>query len=76
MIRNLQSLSSSNEKSDTSRRDHLLQLAAWYRARAECAGSPWIWEARLQRADDLEREARNGRSLRSDRLIMKVETGA
>jgi hypothetical protein len=34
MIRNLQSLSSSNEKSDTSRRDHLLQLAAWYRARA------------------------------------------
>ena len=58
MIRNLQSLSSSNEKSDTSRCDHLLQLAAWYRARAECAGSPWIWEARLQRADDLEREAR------------------
>jgi hypothetical protein len=58
MIRNLQSLSSSNEKSDTSRCDHLLQLAAWYRARAERAGSPWIWEARLQRADDLEREAR------------------
>ena len=33
------------------------QLAAWYREFAERAGSPWIWEARLRRAKDLEAEA-------------------
>jgi hypothetical protein len=37
--------------------DMLRQLAAWYREFAERAGSPWIWEARLRRAKDLEAEA-------------------
>jgi hypothetical protein len=36
----------------------LRELAAWYRDFAERAGSPWIWEARLRRAEDLEAEAR------------------
>jgi hypothetical protein len=35
----------------------LRKLAAWYREFAERAGNPWVWEARLQLADDLEREA-------------------
>jgi hypothetical protein len=35
----------------------LRQLAAWYRNFAERAGDPWIWEARLQTADELEAEA-------------------
>jgi len=37
--------------------DKLRQLAAWYHEFAERAGSPWIWEARLRRAKDLEAEA-------------------
>ena len=37
--------------------DKLRRLAAWYREFAERAGSPWIWEARLRRAKDLEAEA-------------------
>ena len=37
--------------------DKLRQLAARYREFAERAGSPWIWEARLRRAKDLEAEA-------------------
>jgi hypothetical protein len=36
----------------------LRELAAWYRDFAERAGSPWVWEARLRTADDLEAEAR------------------
>jgi hypothetical protein len=32
-------------------------LAAWYREFAERAGEPWIWEARLRRAEELEQEA-------------------
>jgi hypothetical protein len=36
----------------------LRELAAWYRDFAERAGSPWIWEARLRTAEDLEAEAR------------------
>jgi hypothetical protein len=32
-------------------------LAAWYRALAEGAGNPVIWEARLRTAAELEREA-------------------
>lgn len=40
----------------------LLQLATWYRAQAERAGSPWIWEARLQKAEDLEGQARRRHS--------------
>ena len=39
------------------REDKLRQLAAWYREFAERAGNPWIWEARLRRAKDLESEA-------------------
>jgi hypothetical protein len=37
--------------------DRLRKLAAWYREFAERAGEPWIWEARLQTADELEHEA-------------------
>jgi hypothetical protein len=37
--------------------DKLRQLAAWYREFAERAGSPWIWEAWLRRAKDLETKA-------------------
>jgi hypothetical protein len=36
---------------------NLRELAAWYRDRAERAGKPWVWEARLRRAEELEREA-------------------
>ena len=36
----------------------LRELAAWYRDFAERAGSPWIWEARLRTAEDLEAQAR------------------
>ena len=58
MIRNLRALPSlSSEKGGASRHDPLRQLAAWYRAQAERAGSLWIWEARLQRAEDLEAQA-------------------
>jgi hypothetical protein len=32
--------------------------AAWYRDFAERAGSPWIWEARLRTAENLETQAR------------------
>ncbi len=35
----------------------LRALAAWYREFAERAGNPWVWEARLQLADDLDEEA-------------------
>jgi hypothetical protein len=35
----------------------LRELAAWYRAFAEGAGNPVIWEARLRTAAELEREA-------------------
>ncbi len=35
----------------------LRELAAWYRAFAERAGNPAIWEARLRTADDLDAEA-------------------
>jgi hypothetical protein len=35
----------------------LRELAAWYRTFAERAGAPWVCEARLQTADDLERYA-------------------
>ena len=37
--------------------DRLRKLAAWYREFAERAGEPWIWEARLQTADELEYQA-------------------
>ncbi len=35
----------------------LRQLALWYRELAEGAANPAIWEARLQTAERLEREA-------------------
>jgi hypothetical protein len=35
----------------------LRNLASWYREFAEKAEAPWIWEARVLHADDLEREA-------------------
>jgi hypothetical protein len=35
----------------------LRELAAWYREFAERAGNPWIWEARLRRAEELDEEA-------------------
>jgi hypothetical protein len=60
MIRNLRlSPSSFNEKNGTPCRDELIQLASWYRAQAERAGSTWVWEAQLQRAEELEAEARH-----------------
>ena len=37
--------------------EKLRELAAWYREFAERAGNPWVWEARLQLAEDLEKEA-------------------
>src|SRR5689334_22245364 len=58
MIRNFRALPSPlSEKDGAPRRDRLRQLAAWYRAQAERAGSLWVWEARLQRAEDLEAQA-------------------
>jgi len=36
---------------------NLRRLAAWYRAFAERAGNPAIWEARLHMAEDLDAEA-------------------
>jgi hypothetical protein len=35
----------------------LLKRAAWYRKSAEQAGNPWVWEARLRAAEELEAEA-------------------
>ena len=35
----------------------LRELASWYRDLAERTGNPWIWEARLHTAEDLETEA-------------------
>lgn len=47
--------------------DKLRQLAAWYREFAERAGSPWVWEARLRTAQELEAEAdqRGRRAMKS-----------
>jgi hypothetical protein len=36
---------------------NLRRLAAWYRAFAERAGNPAIWEGRLRMAEDLDAEA-------------------
>ena len=35
----------------------LRKRAEWYREFAERAGNPWIWEARLKTAKQLEAEA-------------------
>ena len=37
--------------------ERLEQLAAWHRLNADHAGSTWIWDARLQMAENLERQA-------------------
>lgn len=37
--------------------ERLRDLAAFDREFAECAGNAWIWEVRMQLADDLEKEA-------------------
>ena len=49
----------------------LRNLASWYREFAEKAATPWIWEARLLRADDLEREA----DLLADRYSAQTRVG-
>jgi hypothetical protein len=41
----------------TNEAQKLRELAAWYREFAERAGASWIWEGRLRRADELERQA-------------------
>jgi hypothetical protein len=48
--------------------EKIRELASWYRANAERAGSPVIWEARLRMAEDLELEA--------DRLSVRTEETA
>ena len=42
--------------------DELRELACWYRAFAERAGNPTIWEGRLRRAEELEEEAARGKA--------------
>lgn len=37
--------------------EKLRELASWYRALAERAGSTAIWDSRLRTAEDLEHEA-------------------
>jgi hypothetical protein len=49
----------------------LRELAAWYRAFAERAGNPVIWEARLRAAKELEREA----DTLEERSAQRRETG-
>lgn len=39
------------------RAKELRDLASWYRAFAERAGSPVIWEGRLRTAEELEEQA-------------------
>ena len=38
--------------------ERLRRLATWYRDQAERAENPWVWEARLHTAEDLEARAR------------------
>jgi hypothetical protein len=60
--------------------DKLLQLATWYRTQAERAGSAWIWEARLQKAEDLEAEARQQQiplpGTAKNRTMMVIRVGS
>jgi len=42
--------------------DELRELACWYRAFAERAGNPTIWEGRLRRAEELEEEAADAKA--------------
>ena len=67
MIHNLRSLPLSDSGTDGKPSpEKLFQLATWYRAQAERAGSPWIWEARVQKAEDLEWQARQQQYLDQD----------
>jgi hypothetical protein len=43
--------------------ERLEQLTAWHRLNADHAGSIWIWDGRLQMAEDLERQAAQLRAL-------------
>jgi hypothetical protein len=47
----------------------LRELAAWYRSFAEKAANPVIWEARLNTAEALDREAE-----RIERRHLAIET--
>ena len=47
--------------------ERLEKLAAWLRTNAEYAGAPWVWEARLRSAEDLERQAAKLRAQHSPR---------
>ena len=72
MIRNLRPLPSSSSETDETAGDRPLRLATWYRAQAERAGCPWIWEARLQRAEELERQARDRADHRPNERSIKA----
>src|SRR5208337_1994722 len=49
--------------------DKLRQLAAWYHEFADRAGNPWVWDARLRTAQELE--AKTGQ--RGRRAMKSVE---
>ena len=54
----------------TNSTERLEELAAWHRLNADHAGCAWIWEARLRKAEDLERQAadlRVGQTCKSTR---------
>jgi hypothetical protein len=57
----------------------LRELAAWYRGFAERAANSWIWEARLQTAEDLEAEATRTEASQAsqkqygDRICRRIE---
>ena len=46
-----------SDDDSSTRVGRLRELAAWYRALAERAGNPAIWDARLRTAEDLDAEA-------------------
>lgn len=52
----------------------LRELAAWLRECAERAGAPWIWEARLTRAETLEEEA-DRRERSAPRSFLETQSG-
>jgi hypothetical protein len=57
----------------------LRELAVWYREYAERAGNPWVWEARLRTAENLERQAamlEGKRGQGSDALPRAIFEGA
>jgi hypothetical protein len=49
-------------------------LASWYREFAEKAASPWIWEDRLRRARELDREADILADRHSARSVGAIDT--